>query len=67
MGLLDDLEKAVRFQAAINASKDSTGKPNPYAAAGIVMGMGCGYSLGDAAMLGGMLGAQGAFDDEGGL
>ena len=67
MGLLDDSEKAARFQAAINASKDSTGKPNPYVAAGIVMDMGRGYSLGDAAMLGGMPGAQGAFDDEEGL
>lgn len=64
MGFFDDLEKGVRFQAAINASKDSTGKPDPYAAAGIVMGMGKGYSLKDAAMLGTMLGSQGAFDDE---
>ena len=64
MGFLDDLEKGARFQAAINASKDSTGKPDPYAAAGIVMGMGKGYSLKDAAMLGTMLGSQGAFDDE---
>ena len=63
MGLLDDLEKAAMFQAAINASKDSSGKPDPYAAAGIVMGMGHGYSLQDAATLGGMLGSQGAFDD----
>lgn len=64
MGFLDDLEKAARFQAAIEASKDNTGKPDPYAAAGIVMGMGHGYSLGDAAMLGTMLGSQGAFDDD---
>lgn len=64
MGFLDDLEKAARFQAAIAASKDGTGKPDPYAAAGIVMCMGHGYSLRDAAMLGGMLGSQGAFDDE---
>ena len=40
MGLLDDLERGARLQAAIEASRDSTGKPNPYAAAGIVMGMG---------------------------
>ncbi len=64
MGLLDDLEKGVRFQAAINASKDSAGKPDPYAAAGIVMGMGKGYSLKDAAILGSMLERQGAFDDK---
>ena len=64
MGLLDDLEKAARFQAAINASKGATGKPDPYKAAGIVMGMGKGYSLADAAKLGAMLGKQGAFDNE---
>ena len=64
MGLLDDLERGTRLQAAIEASKDSTGKPNPYAAAGIVMGMGKGYSMRDAAMLGAMLGSQGAFDDD---
>ncbi len=52
MGFFDDLGKAARFQAAINASKDSTGKPDPYATAGIVMGMGKGYSLKDAAILG---------------
>lgn len=63
MGLLDDLERDARFRAAINASKDSTGKPDPYKAAGIAMGMGHSYSLQDAAILGGMLGAQGAFDD----
>lgn len=62
MGFLDDLEKAARFQAAINASKDSSGKPDPYAAAGIVMGQGKGYSSQDAAMLGAMLERQGAFD-----
>lgn len=64
MGFLNDLEKGARFQAAINASKDSAGKPDPYAAAGIVMGMGKGYSLKDVALLGTMLGSQGAFDDE---
>jgi len=31
----DDLGKVARFQAAINASKDASGKPDPYAAAGI--------------------------------
>ena len=64
MGLLDDLERGARLQAAIEASKDSTGKPNPYKAAGIAMGMGKGYSMRDAAMLGAMLGSQGAFDDD---
>lgn len=60
MGLLDDLEKAARFQASINVSKGSSGKPNPYVAAGLVMGMGKGYTAKDAAMLG----SQGAFDDD---
>lgn len=64
MGFLDDLTKGARFQAAINASKDSTGKPDPYAAAGIVMGMGKGYSIKDAATLGSMLERQGAFDNK---
>ena len=64
MGLLDDLERDARFRAAINASKDSTGKPDPYKAAGIVMGMGHGYSLHDVATLGAILGAEGAFDDK---
>ena len=63
MGLLDDLERDARLHAAILASRDETGKPDPYKAAGIVMGMGHGYSLQDVAMLGGMLGRQGAFDD----
>lgn len=64
MGLLDDLEKAAQFQSAINATKDANGKPDPYAAAGVVMGMGKGYSLEDAAMLGRMLERQGAFNDD---
>ena len=64
MGLLDDLERDARFHAAILASRDSNGKPDPYKAAGIVMGMGHGYSLQDAAILGGMLGKAGAFDEK---
>lgn len=64
MGLLEDLEKAAMFQAAIEASRKADGKPDPYAAAGIVMGLGQGYSLQDASILGAMLGSQGAFDDD---
>lgn len=64
MGLLDDLERDAHFHAAINASKDSTSKPDPYKAAGIVMGMGYGYSLHDAATLGTMLNREGAFNDK---
>ena len=64
MGFFDDLEKAARFQAAINVSKNRDGKPNPYIATGIVMGMGQGYSMQDALLLSTMLGSQGAFDDE---
>ncbi|MBQ9440567.1 MAG: hypothetical protein IJU35_08320 [Paludibacteraceae bacterium] len=64
MGLLDDLERDACFYAAINASRDEIGKPDPYKAAGIVMGMGYGYSLHDAATLGAMLGREGAFNDK---
>lgn len=64
MGLLDDLERDAQLRAAILASRDDNGKPDPYKAAGIVMGMGHGYSLQDAATLGAMLGKAGAFDDK---
>ena len=63
MGFFDDLEKHMMLLAAVEASKDEKGKPDPYKAAGIAAGMGH-FSLDDAALLGAMLGSQGAFDDE---
>lgn len=64
MGLLDDLERDARLYAAVKASEDSNGKPDPYKAAGIAMGMGHGYSAQDAAILGSMLQKRGAFDND---
>lgn len=64
MGFFDDLEKAARFQTAIQASKDKSGKPNPLIATGLVLGMGYGDSPQDAILLTTMLGSQGAFDNK---
>ena len=58
-GLLHD---ATLF-AAVQASKDDKGKPDPYKAAGMAAGMGY-TSLDDLSRLGAMLGAEGAFDDD---
>lgn len=63
MGFFDDLENHMTLLAAVEASKDEKGKPDPYKAAGIAAGMGY-FSLDDAALLGAMLGSQGAFDDD---
>lgn len=61
MGFLDDLAKNAALLSAVEASKDKNGKPDPYKAAGMAIGMGNG-SFGDIARLGAMLGSQGAFD-----
>ena len=63
MGFLDDLMKSAALQGCIEASKDENGKPDPYKAAGMAAGMGH-FSAKDQAMLGAMLGSQGAFDDD---
>ena len=63
MGFFEDLIKDVELWGAVQASKDKNGKPDPYKAAGIAAGMG-NFSWSDQAMLAGMLGSQGAFDDD---
>ena len=63
MGFFDDLAKNVALWAAVEASKDKNGKPDPYKAAGMAAGMG-NFSLSDRARLGAMLGSQGAFDKD---
>ncbi len=63
MGFLEDLIKHFVKIAAVEASKDAKGKPDPYKAAGIYAGLHGDMSLDDMASLGSLLGAQGAFDD----
>ena len=63
MGFFEDLIKDLELWGAVQASKDKNGKPDPYKAAGIAAGMG-NFSWSDQAMLAGMLGSQGAFDDD---
>lgn len=63
MGFFDDLAKNAALWAAVEASKDKNGKPDPYKAAGMAAGMG-NFSLSDRARLGAMLGSQGAFDKD---
>lgn len=63
MGFFDNLIKNIALQGCVEASRDENGKPDPYKAAGMAAGLGH-YSLDDCARLGGMLGAQGAFDDD---
>lgn len=48
---------------AVQASKDQQGRPDPYKAAGIALGMKGDLSAADMLELGGLLGAEGAFDD----
>ncbi len=63
MGFFDDLAKNIALWGAVQASKGSNGKPDPYKAAGIAAGMGH-FSAGDRARLGAMLGSEGAFDSD---
>lgn len=62
MGFWDDLAKDLSLWAAVEASKDKNGKPDPYKAAGMAAGMG-NFSFSDQMTLGAMLGSQGAFND----
>lgn len=48
---------------AVQASGDQQGRPDPYKAAGIARGMKGDLSSADMLGLGGLLGAEGAFDD----
>ena len=62
-GFFEELAKNIALSAAVEVSKDKNGKPDPYKAAGMAMGMG-NFSFEDQMRLGAMLGAQGAFDDD---
>ena len=62
-GFCEELAKNIALAGAVEASKDKNGKPDPYKAAGMAMGMG-NFSFEDQMRLGAMLGAQGAFDDD---
>ncbi len=63
-GLLERLLEGVVMNAAIQASKDENGKPDPYKAAGMMFGAKGTLSDSDIAELGTILGAEGAFDDK---
>ena len=63
-GFFEELAKNIALAGVVEASKDENGKPDPYKAAGMAMGMGMGnFSFEDQMRLGAMLGAQGAFGD----
>jgi len=57
---LQDLQRQAIAWAAVEASKDAYGRPDPYVAGGLAAGMGM-TSLEDSVHLGAMLGAEGAF------
>lgn len=63
-GLLERLLEGVVMNAAVQASKDENGKPDPYKAAGMLFGAKGTLSDSDMAELGTVLGAEGAFDDK---
>ncbi len=63
-GLLESLFEGFAMNAAIQASKDTNGKPDPYKAAGMMFGANGSLSDSDLAELGAVLGAEGAFDDK---
>ena len=62
-GFLDGLLHDMVLYSAVQASKSGGGKPDPHAATGIARSMGK-LSTEDIVKLGGMLNAEGAFDDE---
>ncbi len=61
--MAEDLAKNLMLKGAVEASKDENGKIDIAKATGIAMGFGY-TSDSDLAMLGAILGADGAFDDE---
>lgn len=63
-GLLESLIEGIVMNAAVQASKDANGKPDPYKAAGLLFGAKGSLSDSDLAELGAVLGAEGAFDDK---
>ena len=60
---LDDITAALEIDLALKASRDRNGKADKWKATGIAMGMGHTSDF-DIAMMGAMLGAEGAFDDD---
>jgi len=64
-GFIESLLDSFSLWAAVQDSKDSNGKPDPYKAAGIAFGMRGDLSTADILELGGYLGAEGAFDSNG--
>ena len=62
-GFFDCVLKGVALKMAVEASRDENGKPDPYKATGMAMGVGY-TSMKDVAMLGAMLDHEGAFDED---
>lgn len=60
--LVEDVCRNIEFKRAIEFSRDANGKVDKMKATGILMGKGY-TSDRDMAILAGMLGAEGAFDD----
>ena len=63
-GFIESLLEGFVMNAAVQASKDENGKPDPYKAAGMLFGANGTLSGSDLAELGNILGAEGAFDDK---
>lgn len=61
-GFIESLIDGFSLWAAVQNSKDSNGKPDPYKAAGIAYGAHSDLSTADLLELGGYLGAEDAFD-----
>lgn len=62
-GLVEDFAASLEMKAAIEDSRDENGKVDKWKATGLAMGLGH-TSDDDIAMMGALLGAEGAFDDE---
>ena len=63
MGFFESLINNMVLQGCVEASKDENGTPDPYKAAGMAAGMG-NLSMDEQAVLGAMLGSQGAFYED---
>ena len=61
--LVEDIAKEAEMRNVIRASRDEQGKVDKWKATGIAMGLGHTSDY-DMAMLSGLLGAEGAFDDD---
>lgn len=62
-GVVESIAKSIQMKGIIEASKDESGKVDFAKATGISMGLG-NTSTEDMLLFGGMLGAEGAFDDK---